>query len=314
MSEPVTAVAAVDCGTNSTRLLVAGPEGRPLERLMRITRLGEGVDSARKLDPVAIDRTVGVLAEFRGVMDRFGVAPGRARLVATSAVRDAGNGEEFLAAARQATGTEPELLSGDEEGRLAYHGAVDELPGCAGDTVVLDIGGGSTELVVGRDATEVHAVSLDIGCVRLTERCLHHDPPEPAELEAARRTIRAALRHAERAVPALAALRPGSRLVGLAGTVTTLSALAQGLVAYERDRIHHSVLDAATVATWCATLAAERAAARGRRPGMTPGREDVIVGGALVLAEVMARFAFDRCLVSEADILDGLVASLLDAR
>ncbi len=142
-------VAALDCGTNSTRVLVADAGGHALERLMRITRLGERVDATRKLDPAAIDRTVEVLAEFRRVMDHYGVRA--ARLVATSAVRDAANGEEFLAAARAATGVEPELLSGDEEGRLAYLGATSELPGYDGDTVVLDIGGGSTEVVTGRD-------------------------------------------------------------------------------------------------------------------------------------------------------------------
>jgi exopolyphosphatase/guanosine-5'-triphosphate,3'-diphosphate pyrophosphatase len=274
---------------------------------MRITRLGERVDATRKLDPAAIDRTVAVLAEFRAVMDRHGVTD--ARLVATSAVRDAANGDEFLTAARAATRVEPEVLSGDEEGRLAYLGATSELPDTSGDTVVLDIGGGSTEVVVGRQG-DLHAVSLDIGCVRLTERHLHHDPPTAAELFEARSTVAAALDDAVRAIPWLASLRPERRLLGLAGTVTTISALEQRLGTYDRDRIHHSVLPAPVVEQWCATLGSETAAARGARPGMTPGREDVIVGGVLVLSEVMARFRFDRCVVSEADILDGLVETL----
>jgi exopolyphosphatase/guanosine-5'-triphosphate,3'-diphosphate pyrophosphatase len=300
-------VAALDCGTNSTRVLVADRDGRALERLMRITRLGEGVDATRKLDPAAIDRTTAVLGEFREVMDRHGVTA--ARLVATSAVRDAANGDEFLAAARAVTGVEPELLSGDEEGRLAYLGATAELPADGGDTVVLDIGGGSTEVVVGRQGA-VSAVSLDLGCVRLTERHLQHDPPTAAELFEARSTVAAALDDAVGAVPVLASLRPARRLLGLAGTVTTISALEQQLADYDRARIHHSVLPAGVVDGWCATLAGETAAARRSRPGMTPGREDVILGGVLVLSEFMARFRFDRCIVSEADILDGLVETL----
>lgn len=300
-------VAALDCGTNSTRVLVADADGRALERLMRITRLGQGVDATRKLDPAAIDRTVAVLAEFRSVMDRHGVRA--ARLVATSAVRDAANGDEFLTAAQAATGLQPEVLSGEDEGRLAYLGATTELSGGADDTVVLDIGGGSTEVVVGRDR-DVAAVSLDVGCVRLTERHLHHDPPTAAELFEARSTVAAALDRAVREIPWLASLRPDRRLLGLAGTVTTISALEQRLDVYDRDRIHHSVLPAPVVEKWCITLGSETAAARGARPGMTPGREDVIVGGAIVLSEVMGRFRFDRCLVSEADILDGLVETM----
>jgi exopolyphosphatase/guanosine-5'-triphosphate,3'-diphosphate pyrophosphatase len=301
-------VAALDCGTNSTRLLVVDGHGRPLRRLMQVTRLGQGVDANRKLDPAAIDRTVAVLAGFRRVMDDHGVV--RGRLVATSAVRDAANGEEFLAAARAASGIEAELLSGDEEGHLAHAGATADLPPCDGDTLVVDIGGGSTELVV-EHQHRVRAVSLDLGCVRLTERLLHHDPPTSAELDAARRMVDAELDRAVAALPVLARLAPGSRLLGLAGTVSTLAALDQGLADYDRDRIHHSVLSTGTVRRWCATLAGEPAADRAGRPGMTPGREDVIVGGALVLVGVLERFGLTECLVSEADILDGLVDSLL---
>ena len=179
---PPAPVAAIDCGTNSTRLLVAAADGTALARVMRITRLGEGVDATRRLWPAGIARTVAVLDEFRRTADNLSV--GRARLVATSAVRDAGNGDEFLAAATAATGITAELLSGDEEGRLAYTGATAELPPGPGDDVVVDIGGGSTELVVGRHG-EVGSVSLDIGCVRLTERFFRHDPPRPDELAAA---------------------------------------------------------------------------------------------------------------------------------
>ncbi len=301
-------VAAVDCGTNSTRLLVTDGDGRSLVRLMRITRLGEGVDAAHKLSGDAIDRTLGVLGEFRGEMDRLGVAA--ARLVATSAVRDAVNGDEFLQAASAVVGTPAELLRGDEEGRLAYAGAIRDLAPARGDDVVVDIGGGSTELVVATGGT-IQAVSLDLGCVRLTERYLHQDPPGPDELGAAVATIAGELDRAVGAVPRLGALSPGSRLLGLAGTVSTLAALELGLVHYDRDSIHHAVLSAASVAGWCALLATEPSSARARRPGMTRGREDVIVGGALVLREAMGCFGFDACVVSESDILDGLAASLL---
>jgi exopolyphosphatase/guanosine-5'-triphosphate,3'-diphosphate pyrophosphatase len=301
-------VAALDCGTNSTRLLVADTDRQPLSRLMRITRLGERVDAARKLDPAAIDRTIDVLAEYRMVMDRLGVV--RGRLVATSAVRDASNGDEFMAAARDTTGIEPELLAGDEEGRLAHAGATADLPHCEGDTVVVDIGGGSTELVLEHEG-QVRAVSLDLGCVRLSERLLHHDPPTQAELMHARATVDEELDRAVRELPVLGSLAPRSRLLGLAGTVTTISALEQRIDHYRRELIHHSVLTADTVNRWCATLASEGARQRARRQGMTPGREDVIVGGALVLVAVMERFGFAECMVSESDILDGMVDSLL---
>lgn len=304
---PGSAVAAVDCGTNSTRLLVVDGEGQPAARLMRITRLGQGVDSNRSLGDQAIERTVAVLEEYRSVMDALDVA--QARMVATSAVRDASNGQVFLDAASKAIGVTAELLSGREEGQLAYIGATAGLPPGLGDDVVLDIGGGSTELIV-RDRGEVRVVSLALGCVRLTERHLAHDPPLPEELLAANSTISAEMNQAVRAVPELDRLRPESRLIGLAGTVSTLAMLDQGLTEYEWDRVHHSVLGARAVKHWVDVLAREPAAARVRRPGMVPGREDVIVGGAAVLRAVMERFGFLECLVSEADILDGLVASL----
>jgi exopolyphosphatase / guanosine-5'-triphosphate,3'-diphosphate pyrophosphatase len=302
---PGGAVAAIDCGTNSTRLLVVDGEGRTLSRLMRITRLGQGVDASHKLSVDAIDRTVRVLGEFRGEMDRFGVA--RVRMVATSAVRDAVNGQEFLDAASETVGAPAELLSGEEEGRLAYAGATSGLPASTGDDVVIDIGGGSTELIAAR-AGILGVVSLDLGCVRLTERYLASDPPTVDELSAAVATIDAELDRAQALVPVLRSLAPGSRLIGLAGTVSTLAALDQGLVDYDRSQLHHSVLTAERVAGWCTVLAGEPAAARARRAGMVPGREDVIVGGALVLRQAMARIGIGECLVSESDILDGLVA------
>lgn len=303
------AVAAIDCGTNSTRLLVVGADGAQAARLMRITRLGQGVDATRRLDAAAVDRTLAVLADFRRVMDELAV--GAVRMAATSAVRDATNGREFLDAAASTVGAPAELLTGEEEGRLAFRGATRDLATERdGDVVVVDIGGGSTELIVGRvGGPDVSAVSLDVGCVRLTERFLAHDPPLGSELADAVACVEGELDQACRRVARLGALGSERLLLGLAGTVSTLSMLDQSLAAYEWGRVHHSVLAADSVRRWCDVLAAEPAAARARRPGMVAGREDVIVAGALVLREVMDRLGFDRCVVSESDILDGLAES-----
>lgn len=300
------AIAAIDCGTNSTRLLVADATGRPLERLMRITRLGQGVDATGSLAPEAIERCLVVLTEFRGVMD--GLDVGRGRLAATSAARDAANGDEFLRAAGEATGLVPELLSGIDEGRLSMAGAVAQLNPADGPFLVLDIGGGSTELIAadGPDDPELAAVSLQLGCVRLSERFLTGDPPTADELSAAQSEVAAQLESAIAAHPRYLSTR---RLVGLAGTVSTLASLHLGMEVYDRDRIHHAALAADDVRGWFERLAAEPTGRRLTRPGMVPGREDVIVGGAMILDAVMQRFGFIECLVSEADILDGLIAS-----
>ncbi len=302
-------VAALDCGTNSTRLLIVDHDGSTHSRFMRITRLGEGVDATHLLAPNALERTMSVLAEYRVVMDDAGVTA--ARLVATSAVRDARNGDTFLRGAADVVGVPAELLDGQTEGALACRGATADLPAVLGDDVVVDIGGGSTELAVRRDGT-VRAVSLDIGCVRLTERFLHDDPPAPDQLETAAGFVRSSLRHAKEEVPELARLRPQSRLVGLAGSVTTLAALDLGLDGYDPDRTHHAVLTRRAVEHWFGTLAGEPTSKRAQRRAIAAGREDVIPAGALVLHEVMTAFGFDHCVVSETDILDGLAMSLLD--
>ncbi len=299
-------VAALDCGTNSTRLLIVERDGSTHSRLMRITRLGEGVDATHLLAPRALERTLSVLAEYRIAMDEAYVTG--ARLVATSAVRDARNGDRFLRDATGVVGVPAELLDGQTEGALACRGATAGLPAVAGDDVVVDIGGGSTELAVCRNGT-VRAVSLDVGCVRLTERFLHHDPPTGDELEAAVGYVRSALRDARDEFPHVA---PESRLVGVAGSVTTLAALELGLDGYDPARTHHAVLTRHAVDHWYEVLAAEPASERARRRAVAPGREDVIAGGALVLREVMGTFGFDQCIVSETDILDGLAMSLLE--
>lgn len=304
-------VAAIDCGTNSTRLLVADGTGRAVTRQMRITRLGEGVDATGELSPAAIDRCLSVLGDYRAVMDRYGVV--RGRLVATSAVRDAANGDEFVSAAGEVAGFAAELLSGEEEGRLSMAGAVRELDPATGPFLVLDIGGGSTELVTGAgpDDPDLAAVSLQVGCVRITERFLVSDPPTALELRRAESMVDGLLESTLAGHPDMLDARV---LVGLAGTVSTLSALNMGLDEYDRDKVHHSVLTADEVNSWYRTLAAEVSVARLDRAGMVPGREDVIVGGAMILSGVMSWFGLEQCLVSEADILDGMVARLLESQ
>src|SRR5450631_761323 len=301
-------VAAIDCGTNSTRLLVVDADGSTLERLTRITRLGAGVDATGMLAPEAIDRCLSVLRGYRQVMDKLAVV--RGRLAATSAARDASNGDKFLQAASDVTGFEPELLVGTDEGRLSMAGAVSDLDPNDGPFLVLDIGGGSTELITGSgpDDPALSAVSLQLGCVRVTERYLLSDPPTSAELDDAEAMIKGLLDQAATEHPQFLAAH---RLVGLAGTITTLASLQLGLDVYDRDRIHHAVLSADDLHKWYRTLASEDRSARLDRAGMVPGREDVIVGGAMILEAAMTRFGFDQCLVSEADILDGMVVSLL---
>jgi exopolyphosphatase / guanosine-5'-triphosphate,3'-diphosphate pyrophosphatase len=308
------AVAALDCGTNSTRILIVDGDGAVVEREMRITRLGEAVDATHKLSADAMARTVAVLRGYRRLMDGAGVV--RARLVATSAARDAVNADEFFAAAEEATGVKPELLSGREEGQLSFNGATASLPvaGPGSEPVlVVDIGGGSTELVVGVRPTaagglpEVAAISLDIGCVRLSERFFHHDPPLGRELAEGRAFVEAEVGRARSELPAVS---EGGVLIGLAGTVSTVAALELELAHYQRDRIHHARLSREEVDVWLERLATENRQARLDRPGMVEGRADVIVGGVLVLSAVMAGFDCRECLVSEDDILDGIVAGL----
>ncbi|HBM56296.1 MAG TPA: exopolyphosphatase [Acidimicrobiaceae bacterium] len=270
---------------------------------MRITRMGEGVDATGRLAPQAIDRVVGVLREFRSSMDRHGVT--RCRVTATSAARDAANRDEFFDVAEAVLGHRPELLSGIEEGRLSFAGATTDLDPVDGPFLVLDIGGGSTEFVVG--TTEVEGtLSCDIGCVRLTEQWIEHDPPLPEELVACLSIAEGHVDDVLRVVPAAAGART---LVGLAGTVSCVAAVEIGLATYDRDRIHHFRLSREAVEDVFRTLATETRAERLENPGMEEDRADVIVGGVAILVKVMRQIGFDECLVSESDILDGLVAS-----
>jgi exopolyphosphatase/guanosine-5'-triphosphate,3'-diphosphate pyrophosphatase len=297
-------VAAVDCGTNSTRMLVSDGT-TSLARPMRITRLGQGVDATGRLAPEAIERTVAVLREYRAEMDRLGVE--KVRITATSAARDAENRDDFFDAAEAVIGVRPELLPGHEEGRLSFLGATAELDPADGPFLVADIGGGSTEFVVGTTKPD-GVLSVDVGCVRITEKFLHGDPPTAEELSQAISVVHAYLEDVARALPTV---KEANRFVGLAGTVSAMAAVEIGLADYDRDRIHHFVLTRAAAEDVFRTLATEALADRVWNPGLEAQRAEVIVGGAVVLVTIMRHFEFDECLVSESDILDGLVASQL---
>ncbi len=299
-------VAAVDMGTNSTRLLVADVvDGavRTLDRRMRITRLGQGVDSARRLQPEAIERVADALREFSGAIGELGVDAVRA--VTTSAARDSANAGELLDACAAALGTRPEVIAGEEEASLSFLGATADLS-APGPYLVVDIGGGSTELVVGTTAPD-GLVSLDIGCVRLTEQFLHSDPPAPEELSAAVTVVRDHLADVDRIIPGAAGAKT---LIGLAGTVSTMAAVEQGLAAYDRDRIHHFRLTRDAAEDIFRTLATEPIRERRHNPGLEPGRVDVIVGGVIIAVCVLRQWGFDEMLCSESDILDGIALRL----
>ena len=302
-------VAAVDCGTNSVRLLVADVDpaaGRlsDVDRRLEIVRLGQGVDATGRLAAVPLARTFRVLRSYRQIIEAASATA--VRMVATSATRDAANADEFVAGVRGILGIEPEVLSGEDEALLSFTGATAELTGEAAPYLVTDIGGGSTEFVLGDPGAVTAAVSVNIGCVRMTERHLRHDPPGDDEIVAARADIDAALDVVAGKIPV-----SGARtLVGLAGSVTTVAALVLGLESYQPELIHHSRVSAEEARRVAASLLAQTRAERARLPVMHPGRVDVIGGGALVLTRIMDRFGFGEVLVSEHDILDGLAWSL----
>jgi len=313
-------VAAIDCGTNSIRLLVAdvtvGPGGvlslRDVHREQRVVRLGKGVDATGVLDPAALERTRVALADYTAVLRRKGTE--RVRMVATSATRDARNRDDFFGMVRTTLGVDAEIISGDEEARLSFAGAVNDLDPEDGPFVVVDTGGGSTELVVGDrtdDGVAVHAAhSVDIGSVRITERCLAGDPPSAAEIAKARELATGLLDEAFAAVPV-----EGVRTwVGVAGTITTLSAYAQRLRAYDPAAVHLSRLSVDDLHRVAEELLGMSRAQRSEYPAIDPGRIDVIGGGALIVdvlgAELRARAGIEELVVSEHDILDGIAASI----
>ncbi|WP_121158541.1 Ppx/GppA phosphatase family protein [Micromonospora pisi] len=319
-------MAAIDCGTNSIRLLVAdvpdlaaGPSASLVDvaRRMEIVRLGQGVDRTGRLAPEAIERTRVALAGYAAEIAELGAE--RVRMCATSASRDASNADEFRAMVRETLGVAPEVVTGEEEARLSFTGAVRGLAADARSPyLVVDIGGGSTEFVVGDrtsgsatgDSSGIRvdaAISVDIGCVRMTERHLHDDPPTAAQVAAAETDIAAAVDRALGAVPG----REAATLVGLAGSVTTVVAIALGLESYQPDRIHHARVSYDEVAKVTEDLLSRSSARRMEYPVMHPGRADVIAAGALVLRVIMERAGMSSVVASEHDILDGIAYSLM---
>ncbi|CAL9515099.1 Ppx/GppA phosphatase family protein [Streptomyces sp. enrichment culture] len=308
-------VAAIDCGTNSIRLLVADVdpgtgELTDLDRRMTIVRLGEGVDRTGRLAPQALERTFAACREYAEIIERHGAE--RLRFVATSASRDAENRDDFVRGVVDILGVEPEVITGDQEAEFSFTGATKELTGRTDlhrPFLVVDIGGGSTEFVVGDDRVRA-ARSVDIGCVRMTERHLVRDgavtdPPTPEQVAAMRADIESALDLAEKTVP----LREARTLVGLAGSVTTVSAIAQDLPGYDSAAIHHSRISRERVREISDRLLRSTHAERAAIPSMHPGRVDVIAAGALVLLAVMERMDAREVVASEHDILDGIAWS-----
>ncbi|QBJ97645.1 Ppx/GppA family phosphatase [Rhodococcus sp. ABRD24] len=313
----MTRVAAIDCGTNSIRLLVADADGSgrltDVSRQMRIVRLGQGVDATGAFAPEAIERTRVALSEYADIIRDTGAVA--VRMVATSATRDAANREDFFAMTREVLGAvipgaQAEVITGDEEARLSFSGAVGELDPAEGPFVVVDLGGGSTEVVLGDDAGVHAAFSTDIGCVRVTERCLHDDPPSADQVDAARAFASERLAESFARVP----VEQAHTWVGVAGTMTTLSAVAQDLPEYDADRVHLSRLSLEqlhAVAQRLVSMTHDQRAALGP---VHPGRVDVIGGGAIVttvLADELSRRAgIGELVVSEHDILDGIAMSI----
>ncbi|HET8603334.1 MAG TPA: Ppx/GppA phosphatase family protein [Marmoricola sp.] len=309
MSAPTTRVAAFDCGTNSLRLLVAdldptsGAEHEVL-REMRIVRLGEGVDRTGRISDEAMVRVLAAVDDFAAMARDAGA--GAVRFCATSAARDAANAAEFMTGVRDRVGVEPEVLAGVDEARASYAGATRSLPEAPAPRLVVDIGGGSTELILGDEDGRVLAEqSLDVGSVRLTERHLHDDPPTADQVTALEADVDALLDRCR--VP----VGDARTVIGVAGTVTTVAAGVLGLSSYDRTAIHHAVLRREDVAATTRALVGMEVSARRALGYMHPGRADVIGAGALILERVLARTTTDSLLVSEHDILDGIAWSLV---
>ncbi len=301
--------AAVDVGSNSVRLLVHAADGQRLTREMTVTRLGTGVDRRGRLDDDALARTIATIAAYRQVWEGYGVRD-RVRIAATSAVRDAADRERFFTGVREVAGLEAEVLTGAEEAALAFLGATGavQVPRPA---AVIDIGGGSTEVVVGTEQGAQAGASVQLGCVRLTERHLQADPPHHSQLDAGRAMVGHRLDEVDAQLGAAGwRVADAAALVAVAGTATTLGALYLGLDTYEESAIHGVSIPAPALDVLTERLVAMTSAQRAALGPMQPGREDVIHGGALVLAATVRRYGFDEVVVSEADSLDGLVASL----
>jgi exopolyphosphatase/guanosine-5'-triphosphate,3'-diphosphate pyrophosphatase len=310
----VSAVAAIDIGTNSTNVLVVDESGVEIERIVAITRLGEGVHHTRRLGDEPMRRTLAQLAEYRTVLDRHGVT--RVRAVATSATRDASNGADFLDRAEATLGVRPELLSGEDEGRLAFLGATAGLAAIDARPpfLVVDIGGGSTELMLGGASIE-RVVSIDIGAVRLTELELHTDPPRPEELTNAIGLVQDLLDDAVRTmydddVARGYAELEAATLVGIAGTITTVAAVEIGLPEHDASVLHGFRLTRPAAEDVFRTLATEPLADRVHNPGLPEARADVIVGGCCALVAIMRRLQTEALVVSDHNLLHGVCAEL----
>ncbi len=299
--------AAVDSGTNSTRLLVVDATGAEVERRSTVTRLGQGVDATGRLDPQALQRTLDVIADYRNRWVAAGVDPSDVRIAATSAVRDADNRDDYVERVVELTGVRPEVITGEDEAGLSYRGAVSRLD-VTHPTLVCDVGGGSTELVVGDASGVLAAHSMQVGSVRVTERCLADDPPTAPQVARGRSMLDEAL---DAAVDALAsagiALTAVRTVVAVAGTATTLGALHAGLDDPADPAVHGHLVPAGDLADWADRLLGMTVADRADLPAVLAGREDVIAAGALVLDRVLRRSGAERVVVSLADNLDGMV-------
>ena len=311
MADPV-CVGAIDCGTNSIRLLIADvpADGTPLidvVREMRIVRLGEGVDRTGEFSAAALDRVFAACDEYAALLAAHPVAA--LRFVATSASRDVSNRGAFVDGVRARLGVEPQVISGEEEAGMSFLGAVRGLPPLAAPVLVVDIGGGSTEFILGgaEASSPIRAsISVDVGCVRMTERHLSGDPPTPAQVDAVQDDLAAALTRVGAAVP----IREAATVVGVAGTVTTVAAMARGLDSYDPTVLHGAVVTTAQVEEVTDRLLAMTHAERAALPFMHPGRVDVIAGGAMVLRAVVRAIGCPEVIASETDILDGIAYRL----
>ncbi len=301
-------VCAIDCGSNSTRLLVSDASGATLAREMRITRLSQGVDANKTLQSDALHRSFDVLSEYRRIMDSYNVDSGL--LVATSAVRDASNGGEFISRAQEITGVLARILSGNEEAQYSFNGATAGFSSNSLPVAILDIGGGSTELAAMIDGN-LESFSMQLGCVRVTERALGRDIVSEKNEIAAMNMIEGEIERAFQIVPSFEKLVGNVQLLGLAGTVATLAQLDTGLAVYDRSAVHLRELSRAVVAKWYEVLKTRTPEQRLELAGMVPGREDVMASGLLILGAVMDRLGINQLVSSENDILDGVVASLI---
>ena len=306
----MTRVAAIDCGTNSIRLLIADVDQATgmlsdLVRTMRVVRLGEGIDRTGEFSQGALARTFAACDEYAALLAAHGNPP--LRFVATSATRDAGNRADFMAGVRSRLGVEPDVIPGAEEAELSFVGAVRGLPRglLAEPVLVVDIGGGSTEFVLGGELPS-HSISVNVGCVRMTERHLRSDPPSAGEIDLVEADLADALAAVASAVP----VGDARTLVGVAGSVTTVAAMALDLLEYDPAVLHGAVVTRDQVERVTSQLLAMTRAQRAALPFMHEGRVDVIAGGAMVLRALMRAFGTQEVIVSETDILDGIVYRL----